>query len=256
MKCTNCGFISSKDFYRCPYCGKIHDSEDNVLKKSITIGNIFSIRLTTLIYLIVFNLFGASILVDWYLKFNYGITLWAFIILFGVVLFVLIASSKRNPISTVEKVDLFILLTLILACGLCRMNGLFDVRKYMPGFVIPSFMILATIVSFSLLFIKSKSKIRPLWTEFLLLFHVFIIGLVFTFFLINKYCMEAGMSNPPFHYLTFGSTKGNITVLYRIEEVLIYVAFGLSLLYIVNYNIVLVGHIFRQVKGFYGNPRD
>ena len=256
MKCTNCGFISSKDFYRCPYCGKIHESDDNVFRKTINIGNVFSVRLTVIIYIIVFNLFGAALLTDWYLRFEYGVTLWAFIILFGVILFVLIASSKRNPISTIEKIDLFLLLTLILACGLCRMDGLFDFRKYIPGLVIPSFMILATIVSFSLLFMKSESKIRPLWTECLLLFHVFIISLVFIFFLINKYCMEAGMANPPFHYLTFGSSKGNITPIYRVQEILIYLAFGLTLLYIVNYNIILVGHIFRQVKGFYGKSRN
>ena len=110
MKCSNCGFISSKDFYRCPYCGKIHESEDNVFKKSLTIGNVFVVRLQTLIYIIVGNLFGASILVDWFLGFKYGIILWAFIILFGVILIISIAANKKNAISIVEKTDFFILL--------------------------------------------------------------------------------------------------------------------------------------------------
>lgn len=254
MKCSNCGFVSSKDFYRCPYCGKIHESEDNVFRKSLTIGNVFVVRLQTILYIIVGNLFGASILVDWYLGFKYGIVLWAFIILFGGVLFISIAASKKNIISIVEKIDLFILLSLLLACGTCRIQGLFDIRVYMPTFVIPSFMILATLISLMLVFRRNQSKIRPLWTEVLIFFHLFIISIVFTFFLINKYCLMGGMSNPPFHFFQL-ATNGN-QVLYNVQEILIYAAFGLSLLYVVNYNIILIAHIFRQVKGFYGKPRN
>lgn len=254
MKCSNCGFISSKDFYRCPYCGKIHESEDNVFKKSLTIGNVFVVRLQTLIYIIVGNLFGASILVDWFLGFKYGIILWAFIILFGVILIISIAANKKNAISIVEKTDFFILLSLLLACGTCRIDGLFDIRIYIPTIVIPSFMVLATIISLTLVFRKNQSKIRPLWTEVLLFTHLGVISLLFTFFLINKYCLAAGITNPPFHFFQL-VTNGNDAMSIFVE-VLMYTAFGLSLLYVVNYNIILIAHIARQVKGFYGKPRD
>lgn len=250
MKCSNCGFVSSKDFYRCPYCGKIHESEDNVFKKSLTIGNVFVVRLQTLIYLIVGNLFGASILIDWYLNFKYGIILWAWIVLFGAILIISIIASKKNIISIVERIDLFILMTLLLACGTCRIEGLFDVRVYIPTIAIPAFMILATFISLILAFRKNQTKIRPLWTEVLLLTHLGVSSLIFTFFLINKYWIAAGLSNPPFHF--FQLAANGSSVMYTIEEILIYSAFGFSLLYIVNYNIILIAHIFRQVKGFYG----
>lgn len=254
MKCSNCGFISSKDFYRCPYCGKIHESEDNVFKKSLTIGNVFVVRLQTLIYLIVGNLFGASILIDWYLGFKYGIVLWSFIILFGSILVISIMASKKNNISIIEKIDLFILLCLLLACGTCRIEGLFDVRVYMPTMAIPAFMILGSFISLILVFRKNQSKIRPLWTEVLLFTHLGVMALIFTFFLINKYCLLNGVSNPPFPFFQIAS--GGNSTLYSVQEILIYAAFGLSLLYVVNYNIILIAHIVRQVKGFYGKPRN
>lgn len=256
MKCSNCGFISNKDFYRCPYCGKIHSDEDNVFKRTISIGSVFSVRLRTILEIIVFNLFGASVLVDWYLNFNYGITFWAFIVLFGFVLVVSILSRKGSLITAVEKTDIFILAALILGCGLCHIKGLFDIRAYFPSIIIPSFLVLMTLFSLSLVFRRTESKIRPLWTEVVIILHVMVISLIFTFFLINKYTMEAGVANPPFHYLALGSTKGNLTIMYHVETVLIYLAFGLTIMYLVNYNLILIGHIFRQVKGFYGKSRD
>ena len=40
------------------------------------------------------------------------------------------------------------------------------------------------------------------------------------------------------------------------SEILIFGSFGLSLIYLVNYNIVLVGSILRKVKRIYGGERD
>ena len=270
MKCSDCGFVSSKFFYRCPYCGKIHESKDNIFRKSITIGNLFVVRLQTIIYILVANLFATSVLVDWYFSFKYGITLWAFIVFISIALFVSIAASnKKSLISIMERVDFFILSALLLACGTCRIEGVFDFRMYIPTFAIPVFMILATLISFILLFRKSSSKIRPLWTEFLLLTHLAVISVVFALFLVDKYCMVGNVefAKLPFKWFSFMNEPQIIdsvadyslvlnSPLFLIEELIIYAAFGAAVLYLLNYNIFLVGHIFRQVKGFYGKPRN
>ena len=254
MKCTNCGFIMSRDYYRCPYCGTIHPSDDNVLHKTIQIGKTFVVRVQTLLYIIIFNLFIASFLVDWYFNFSYGITFWAYLLFGGIATAVTIyASKKKNIIAIAERIDFFLLFALVLACGTLRF-GAIDPRPYMVCFGIPIYMILATLLSIALLFVKSKSKIRPLWTEALLIVHLVVILVLFVFSLVNKYSIINGAEKIPFTWMNVAGDLGSKT--YQIQEILIYVAFGFTVGYLINYNIVLFGHIFRQVKGYYGKPRS
>ena len=259
MKCSKCGFISNRDFYRCPYCGQTHEDDTDLLKTRLNIGSNFSVQIRTIVIALVCNIFGLSVLLDWYFDFAYSITLWSFIINFGsLLLFDLITNKKRNVISIIERIDLFIVAALLLCCPLLRIEGVFDFRIYTPTFIIPGFIIIATLVSTILLFKRqgTNTKLRPLWTELLLIFHVLITTLNFIFFLINKYCVANGVANPPFAYYMLGMTSGNPTLLYTISEILIYASFGLSLIYLINYNIILVGFIARKVKNIYGGPRD
>ena len=46
------------------------------------------------------------------------------------------------------------------------------------------------------------------------------------------------------------------TPLYTASEIMIFGAFGLSLIYLINYNLMLVGFVFRKVKRIYGGERD
>ena len=118
MKCTNCGFISSKTFYRCPYCGHVHADTNNIFDKSVTINNNFSIRVKTIIFILLFNLLGACLLVDFYLNFNFGITLWGYLVLMGAYTVVQIISKKRGVFSGIVRVNFYLLFGLLLAC--CR----------------------------------------------------------------------------------------------------------------------------------------
>ena len=80
--------------------------------------------------------------------------------------------------------------------------------------------------------------------------------IIFVFFMVNKYCVENGVENPPFAYLQLGMTKGHPTVLYNIEQTLIFIALGLTGFYFINYNVMLVGYILRKVKNIYGGQGD
>lgn len=258
MKCPNCGFISNRDFYRCPYCGHVNPEEQDGLRTRVKIGNDFSVSVRTILVAVSLNLFGAALLADWYFDFRFSISLWAFILIFIPLTVVDISTAKKpNLISSIEKIDLLVLLSFLLACGLAKIDGLFDVRAYFPTLVIPAFLVIGTIASTVLLFKRKNSKVRPLWTELLLAFHLTVAIIIFTFFLINKYCVANGVSNPPFNWMQLGGmTKDYQPPIYVIEEILIFAAFGGALIYLINYNVILVGYIFRKVKNLYGGERD
>ena len=254
MKCKNCGYISTREFYRCPYCGQVHESENDILKTRLSFGGGFSIRIRTILYGFLVNVFGIAVMLDWFLDFKYSITLWAFIACFGTLLLISIAFMKRKSIYTIaERIDFFVLISLILCAGLCRIKGVFDIRPYFVSFAIPGYMLFTTFFSVLLLFMRKRSTaLRPVITELLLLFHALIATTLFVFLLVNKYSVMNGASNPAFSWMQFGMTKDNITPLYLVEEILIFAAFGASWAYFINYNLILVGFIYRKVRNIYG----
>lgn len=254
MKCNNCGYISSRDFYRCPYCGHVHPEEGDVLKTRLIFGAGFSVRIRTILYGFLVNLFAASVLVDWFLNFQYSITLWSFIICFGGILFLSIFFNKKTSIYTlVEKIDFYFLLCLLLASGLCRIQGVFDVRVYIIGIALPAYLLATVFLAFCLIvFGKRTTMLRPLVTDLLMVFHALIATLLFVFLLVNKYSVAAGVAKPAFDWMQLGMTKDSLTTLYIVEEVLVFASFGASWASLVNYNIFLVGFIYRKVQNIYG----
>ncbi len=269
MKCTNCGFISSKTFYRCPYCGHIHQNSNNIFDKSVTINNNYSIRIKTIIYIVLFNLLGACLLADMYLSFDYAITLWGYLLLLGAFTVVQIISSKRGIFSGIVRVNFYLLFGLLLAWCYFSKPLLHNIIVYIPTIVIPAFIILFSLMSAILLFTyKGEKRIRPIWFEVVLFTNLTVMTVLFIFFLICKYNLPSawidadGVLRPaadsfvPFDFMAFGSTPDNYTSMFIVEEILIFAGFGLSLLYVINYNVTLIYHIYHQVKGFYGKPRD
>ncbi len=251
MKCSKCGFISRRDFYRCPYCGYTNEEEFEGIRKRINLGHDFSAQIRTIIIVFVVNLFLLSVLLDWYFQFKYAICLWSYFVLFGsLVVMDAVSSKKGSLITSLEKMDLFLLGYLLLACGLCKINGVFDARAYFTSLIIPGYLILTAIISTFVVFLR-KSKMRPIFTEIIFVLHFIMATILFIFLLINKYAPTA-----PFKFLLFEDTGSAQGPLCLASEILIFGAFGLSVIYLVNYNIVLVGSIFRKVKRIYGGERD
>lgn len=255
MKCKNCGFISSKDFYRCPYCGHIHDNNQNVLDKSITFNETLTLRVKTFIDIFLFNLFGLSFIVDWYLSFQYAITLWGYILFIGIFVFTTIFSNKKKFFSFIIGMQFYCLLGLLLAWCYYAMPSFKDAIVFIPTFVIPSFIILSSLLSsFAYFPFKPEKKIRPIWFGFGIFINLVVATIIFVFFLVCK--NNLGDVTSPFNFMAFGSTPENQTVLYKVEEILIFASFGFSLFYLVNYWVTMLSYIFNQVKGFYGKQRD
>ena len=255
MKCSKCGFISNRDFYRCPYCGHTNEEDFEGIRTRVNLGHNFSAQIRTIVIVFVINLFLLSVLLDWYFSFQYAISLWSYFILFGSLTFVDICSSKKGSlITSLEKMDLFLLGYLLLACGLCKIqqgtNVVFDARAFFPAIIIPGYLILTAIVSTFVVFLR-KSKMRPIFTEIIFVLHFLIAMILFIFLLVNKY-----NSAEPFRFLLLEGTGSVQPVLRKISEISIFASFGLSFIYLVNYNIVLAGSILRKVKRIYGGERD
>ena len=269
MKCSKCGFISNRDFYRCPYCGHTNEEDFEGIRTRVNLGHNFSAQIRTIVIISVINLFLFSVLLDWFLDFKYAISLWSYFILFGSLTVLDVTSSKRSSlITSLEKMDLFLLGYLLLACGLCAITGVFDAREYFPALIIPFYLILTAVVSTFVVFMR-KSKMRPIFTEVVFILHFIIATILFVFLLVNKYSMNAELARAakvvgdepnikriPFQFLLLGTDFKHETPLFKISEISIFVAFGASLIYLVNYNIVLAGSIFRKVKRIYGGERD
>lgn len=260
MKCDKCGFISNSNFYRCPYCGHEHKKDFEGIRTRVQLGKEFSAQVRTIIIILVVNLFLISVLVDWFLDFKYAITLWSYFILFGSLTVVDIASKKKvNPITALEKMDIFMLGYLILCIALCRIEPVFDARMFFPSLIIPAYLIFTAILSSFIFLSRKKNGVRPIWTETLYAFHLIIASVLFAFLLANKYSIQGGHA-APFRFLAFIDNNGNAiqgaNTLITVSEILIYAAFGLSLIYLINYNILLVGYIYRRVKNIYGGERE
>ena len=100
MKCSKCGFISRRDFYRCPYCGHTNEEEFEGIRKRINLGHDFSAQIRTIIIVFVVNLFLLSVLLDWYFNFQYAICLWSYFVLFGSLVVMDAVSSKKGSLIT------------------------------------------------------------------------------------------------------------------------------------------------------------
>lgn len=250
MKCSNCGFISSKPFYRCPYCGAVHESEANLLDRSVKVNSNVSVRIKTVINVMVFNLLGIAILLDWIFNFQFAISFFAYVLFMGIFIGVNLYNSKHNFFSILMGTDLYLIVGLAIAWCYQYVPAARGYVAYIPTFVIPVFIITSNIVSaFLLAIFAGKKKVRPLWFEVVLLIHLLLSSLVFIFFMICRYNLGGGTA---FDYMAFGSTPSSFTTMFIIEQVLIFTAFGSSILFIINYNLILIGYIFRQVKGSYG----
>ncbi len=246
MKCQHCGFISANNFYKCPYCGTVHKGENDVLNNNIKIGHLFNIRLRTLFILILANIFLASLIVDVYFSFQWCISYWTAIVIVGTYVLTSLITGKSPIISAVEKIDIFLLFGLVLGCVAFKMGKpgayLFDFRLYFPTLIIPIFTILGSLLSFVLLLVKNDKKFRPLWTEVLLISHVAVMVVIYCLYVVGKYTPGSWFNA---HFVLPGT-------LGMVQGILTYVALGVSIIYLINYNIVLFGHIVKEVKIQYG----
>ena len=205
------------------------------------------------------NILALAFVADYFLNFKYNLGLGVFLIL---VLFILIFEAlqiKKSAIMFAEKVDFWITLSLILCCFFLRVEGVFDVRKYVIAYVLPAYVLISTTIIFVMLLFLGTKKIKPLWTGVLIFYHLAIGLTLLIFVLVCKGILiqnEYKVTNDIIHYVIMYEQgvddKVTLGLPYLIEELLVVISFGVTTLYFFNFNFILFGHIFREVRSTYG----
>ena len=269
MKCPHCGFISRRDYDYCPYCGEKVGVERDGLRRVLHIGRFFEVKVKTLLYLLLANAFVAVFVLDLLLQFKYSIGLY----FLGAVILAVIAIEalrvKKSIITFLEKVDFGILTFLILCAFFLRFDGVFDARPYIICYVIPMFIIVSTFVLFMALLLLGSKTIKPLWSDALLIYHAAIATTILVFMLVGKgiydFSIAADVNKDPgrfnlwksFFFIPFSviieNEGGALGVGFLIEQIVVIASVALSWLYVFDFNFILFGHIFREVRSSYGD---
>ena len=240
MKCDNCGFIFNGDFDKCPYCGAVQSVEDkNILHTSVPLGRHNSVRVRTIFNVVIINLFLLTFFIDWLVfGFQYRITLFSFVICFGAILALSILYAFKSPLSFYERADLFVILALIVA-SVSAQYGTLDLRAIFGFVVIPSYLLISSLVAIVLMVFGRGKKFRPIMTEWSMLLRLSLSIACLVIFLVailsNKYCSWAIIDS-----------------VVTLQKIAIFGSFGVSFLTFLNFNLVLFLSIFNKVKYIYG----
>lgn len=244
MKCSKCGFVISKDFDRCPYCGTyVADKGKNALDSNINLGKQVPVKIRTFIYVILINILIASILADLLLDFNYGIMVFGYFVSFGIMLILEFIYKKSSTISAYEKFDFFVLGLLILLCGFGKIDGVIDIRKEVTAIAMPIYLIVSNIgLLICIITNRNNQKFHPIITSFSVIIHLAFASVLFAFALVNHYS-----ETPVFNFINEYSL---------LSDILIYVAFGFNGLFFINFVLVFFAFITSKIKTKYGTKND
>lgn len=258
MKCPHCGFISRRDYDYCPYCGEKISAERDGLRRVIHIGRLFEVKLKTLLYLILANAFVLVFIIDIFLDFKYSIALFFLGAVIATVIVIEAFRIKKSIIGFLEKVDFWIVTFLLLCAFFLRFDGVFDARPYIICYVIPGFIIVSTFVLFLALLLLGSKTLKPIWSDALLFYHAAIVTALLVLMLVGEGIYKSNAidwHNVPFipYVVMMDQPGAPLGVAYLIEEILVIVSVAGSWLYVFDFNFILFGHIFREVRSSYGD---
>lgn len=256
MKCEKCGFIFNGNFDVCPYCGAVQSKTNgNILHNPVKILANNSVRLLTVINVILLNLFFISVILDGFLPFAFGehlpfiyrITPVSFAVCFGIMTLLSCFYKKKPLLSNYERIDIYIISSIVVF-GLLGYPGMKEF-SFTTGFsttmimiVLPLYLILSIIFMTIFSILQKNIRFRPIVTELLVITHLLLATSVLTMFFIG-YGLDGTMFNK-FCLLNNDSTVFQVLV--------VSICLGLNILYFVNYNIILIATILSKVKYIYG----
>lgn len=168
MKCPNCGFVTNGEFSECPYCGQRNTGNESLLSKPLRIDSNLSVKRSTLINVVLFNLLLVAFFIDAFtFRFRYGITVLTYVLIYGLALVTsLIVHKKSSILSNYFRVDVYLFFLLVFSYGTLGENFVFGNWRPMIGsLVVPIFFLVTSIVLVGVL-LFGHPKIRLL--EFVL----------------------------------------------------------------------------------------
>lgn len=193
MKCDKCGFIYRGNIERCPYCGNIvAEKNDELLGKKIFFGRTISIKLSSLLSVLLINIFLIFFVMDLaILKTNFFLTTISYIVFIApIFIFSAIKTKKNKILDSFIRIDMFIISALILSSLFFYTTAepivfSVDIRPIIGLIVLPIYLILSTILIVVFLFI-SNWKFKNVEFIFFAPLHFIVSLIYFIFNLVNK----------------------------------------------------------------------
>lgn len=264
MRCPHCGFIRNIDFDECPYCGYI-TGDKKFLNKRVSLNKRSSIKLSTLLTVVSINLFLVLLIVDIVTQFKYFLTLIAYVVMvFSIIVFHLL-NKKRSGIMVVENIDFcfvtsLILLTVLLPVYYINNSGFANawnsstaLSHINPGsffafLVVPSFMLVASIVIAAMFLILRKEKFRPLITGFIFNFHFLVALILFILLMVAR--NNEGVAS---YVILYENTMNDWLTIF--EYIIVSSSFVINALIFINFNAILIGSIVNHAGTVYGKDK-
>lgn len=250
MKCDKCGFIYKGNIERCPYCGNIiTEKNDELLGKKIFFGRSISIKLSSLLSVLLINIFLIFFVMDIaILKTNFFLTTISYIVFIApIFIFSAIKTKKNKILDSFIRIDMFIISALIL-------SSLFfyttvepivfsvDIRPIIGLIVLPIYLILSTILIVVFLFV-SNWKFKNVEFIFFAPLHFIVSLLYFIFNLVNK-------NN---FYDTFKFLDVEIYNLESLTDILVAGSTIFTAIFMIDFYIFIGYKIYHYARYKYGN---
>lgn len=251
MKCDKCGFIYKGDVERCPYCGNIiKETNDELLGKKIFFGRSISIKLSSLLTVLLVNLFIIALIMDIaILKSDFFITTICYIIFISpIFIYSAIKTKVVKLLDAFIRIDIFVISALILSVLFFKLDYVIphaiDIRPFIGLIILPLYLIISTILIVVFLFITNW-KFKNVEFVFFAPLHFVISLIIFIFNLVNK-----ANDYEIFKFL-------NITIydidLVKVTEVLAAFAAIFTVIFMIDFYIFIGYKIYHFARYKYGN---
>jgi hypothetical protein len=251
MKCDKCGFIYKGNVERCPYCGNIiKETNDELLGKKIFFGRSISIKLSSLISVLLVNLFIIFFIMDLaILNSGFFVTTISYIIFISPI-FVYSAIKTRvvKLLDAFIRIDIFLISALILSTLFLKIGYIIpdaiDIRPIIGLIVLPIYLIVSTILIVIFLFITNW-KFKNVEFVFFAPLHFTVSIIIFIFNLVNK------ANN--YDVFSFLNIYDNFEGLIGVADVLAAFASIFTVIFMIDFYIFIAYKIYHFARYKYGN---
>ena len=256
MKCDKCGFIYKGDVERCPYCGNIiKETNGELLGKKIYFGRTISIKLSSLLAVLLINIFIIMLIMDVaILKTDFVVTTISYIVLMlPIVVYSAIKTKVVKLLEAFIRLDIFVISALILSTLFLRLDALIpnaiDIRPILGLIVLPIYLIVSTILIVIFLFITNW-KFKNVEFIFFAPLHFIVSLIIFIFNMVNKNVEIYGEYYSVFKFLDITIYEINLT---GFADAIVAFAAIFTVIFMIDFYIFIGYKIYHYARYKYGN---
>ena len=256
MKCDKCGFIYKGDVERCPYCGNIiKESNGELLGKKIYFGRTISIKLSSLLAVLLINIFIIMLIMDLaILKTDFVVTTISYIVLMlPIFVYSAIKTKVVKVLEAFIRIDIFVISALILSTLFLKLDVLIpnavDIRPILGLIVLPIYLIISTILIVIFLFMTNW-KFKNVEFIFFAPLHFIISLIIFIFNFVNKSVEVNFEYYKVFKFLDITIYDIDLT---KATEAIVAFAAIFTIIFMIDFYIFIGYKIYHFARYKYGN---